>query len=266
MIVGFRSVSRRVPKYSVRLLTSSHPDWDLNALNDEMEGLIGKFADSPNGRDNGLESMLPSPSSSASVREPIKTETMTKNSPSVSASNIKMPTPTLIKENIAQIPSSETCSKPSYTIFHFDEQIQHEDYVSDQAILSHKYWHHFATLDILMEELADANNNNGIIILQNQPSSGEIITPAQKNLLKIYKKSSAVVLVIAKSSGAETQSSGNYSNDISFASCIIQGFESKGGVAAAVAGMKSSRTPEEHIFKQRLCTSHLCCNSCFRKK
>lgn len=238
MLVKIGTLWRRLPRSSFRLLTSSHPDWDLKALNDEMEGLIGKFEDISDDRGSGIiNSTTPSTPRSVSTRA----QTDTANS-SISPINIKATIHPPTKEKKSQNHSSQIYSKPSYCIFHINEHTQ--EYLSDEANLSHKYWHHFTSLDLLMEELAD-DNHDGVIILYNQLlPSGEIITPAQKNLLKIYKKSSSVVLVVDKNFVANSLSDGGQSSDTSFASCVIQGFDLKDGVAAAIAGMRNSHTLE----------------------
>lgn len=223
---------------SARLLTSSHPDWDIQALNDEMEGLIGKFDDSSEGSNIPTRSSLMEPN-----KRQLSTENVVTNNAcatSVFSSN-KVPKtmPSVIKKTLTQPQSEQKCSKPSYTIFYFDEKLQ-EEFISDQATLSHKYWHHFTSLDSLVEELAD-EHSNGIIFLQNQVPSTlcETISPAQKNLLKIYSKSSSVALVIGKKCTSLPSNNSDGSTDISFASYVIQGFEPKDGIAAAIAGMKS---------------------------
>ena len=43
---------------------------------------------------------------------------------------------------------------------------------------------------------------------------------------------------------ANSLSDGGQSSDTSFASCVIQGFDLKDGVAAAIAGMRNSHTLE----------------------
>ena len=224
--MGFRAISRSIINVSsaTRLLTS-HPDWDLKALNDEMEGLIGKFDVSADGS-TGVHATVPSSTDTSGSSYNLNAEKVV---PTDSPPKIILSTKSIIqKEDMHHVESD----KPSLTVFHFDQPHSQVEYTSGKVNLSHKYWYNFSSLDLLMEELA-GDNNSGIIFLQNQfPSSDDIISSAQKNLLKIYKKSSFVVLVIGNN---EDRNSATI--DTSYASHIIQGFEPKDGIAAAIAGI-----------------------------
>lgn len=242
MFVGlrapFRCATNRAPRW---VLFSSNPDWDINALNDEMEGLIGKFDDSRDDSCGILDSTASFlPSSAPTSRKQLSTPTT-----HISHTPVHRVAPKVKAEVTCSVSST---GRPSYTVFHFDPDIS-EKYISDAANLTYKSWIDFSSLEALMTELSD-DNSRGVIFLQRQSpfQSTMLITPLQKTLLKIYKKSSPVVLVIGSEGRAIDESvavlSGNgddhHHADESFASCVIQGFTSQHGIAAAVAGINSS--------------------------
>jgi hypothetical protein len=248
MLAGFR-LSQKISSahHAASRLLTAHPDWDLQALNDEMEGLIGKFDNTAENNDpSGVDptvSSLPPPLSS--INHANKVEAVGKDNLFNAATRHGDSITAAPKASQLRAKSNTNAENiPSFTILHFDQDIK-ERYYFEHANVYYKSWQDFSTLDVLMDELAD-DSTNGIIFLQHCNHHDDplnVMTPAQQKLLKIYKKSSPVVLVIGNSSVSSPADDNhrNELNDISFASCIIQGLMPKDGIAAAIAGIISSR-------------------------
>jgi len=226
-------------------LLNSHPDWDLKALNDEMEGLIGKFDDSDMSPP-GQNTSAPSPSSVSSRQHDSSI-----NSPEITTTP-SQPIPHEIKTRQMRVPISKETGdilshdKPLYTLFQFDNdaRLRDDSFSSDVATVQCKSWQNYPSVDTLMAELAE-NSSAGIILLQDERTSTETLTQSQKNLLKIYNKSNAVALVIEKNDSQQCRRSKSLEStlsaphDTSYTTCIIQGLKAEHGVAAAIAGLNS---------------------------
>jgi hypothetical protein len=231
---GMRGLTSVSPSMSMSS-SVSHPDWDLQALNDEMEGLIGKFDDcdgNPGSSAMSEPSTLTPPSSTVESTSTQLTPLRDSSNDSVQQSAYaRTQRPSSVQK--VQIPrglSNENDNqKPLYTIFDFGERAQSEEF---ENVVT-KNWKDVSALDDLMEELAN-NSSKGVILLLDGKANLNDLTNAQKKLFHIYKKASPVVLVISSNDSILFDGI-----DVSFATCVIQGLGAKHGLAAALAGISS---------------------------
>lgn len=235
---GMRGLTSVSPSMSMSS-SVSHPDWDLQALNDEMEGLIGKFDDcdgSPGSSAMSEPSTLPPPSSTVESTSTQLTPLRDSSNDSVQQSayaHTQRPS-SVQKVQIPRGLSDENDhQKPLYTIFDFGERAQGEEFSTVAANVVTKNWKDVSALDDLMEELAN-NSSKGVILLHDGKANLNDLTNAQKKLFHIYKKASPVVLVISSNDSILFDGI-----DVSFATCVIQGLGAKHGLAAALAGIRS---------------------------
>ena len=228
IILRLRAICWSAMHHPSRLMTTN-PNWDIKALNDEIEGLIGKFDNSADGSGRQDNNVFKGSHSE-------NNRTMAKDVPNVRSAMCNMtvspPIETPCKLDVYE--TNELHSKHSYIVFHFGNILFNSDgaFEDRDVIVKYKDWNEYSSLDNIMEDLVN-DTSNGIIILYDREAHNAL-TPSHKNLLKLHGKSSCVVLVVSDGSVGIKDVS-----ELCFASRIILGFKQQDGIAAAIAGIES---------------------------
>lgn len=211
-----------------------HSDWDLKELNDEIESIMGHFNEiDANNNPPSPHSQITSPlNGTKSPEDKLLWET-DKNVESIEpehaiSNKARMNEVVLARSEKKEVFQAENQVKPLFCIL-FSNVPTEISSSSDFANVSliYRSWKKLPKEDFI--EMLASTDVRGVVVLEESFNDLFDITPVQVSLLKIFKKSSPVVLVrnVTEKNTVDT----------SFASHVIEGFGARQGIAAAMAGL-----------------------------